>query len=124
MGGMVMHAEFALDHCRYPLGGPDLAAEAESLCPPLQQGGKVRPLCGAQSRFRSWGWSMAERLGSILSGTVEPLADGTGTDPEGCRNLPLGPAFLGQFPATQPAAFVPISVWLYICWLHTLHDTI
>lgn len=122
MRRMVTHAKLALDHDCHSLRRPDLATEAESFGPTSQQGGQLSALFGGQFRLRAGGRMMSQRLDPFSFGATDPLANGTGADAEGRRNLALRPALLSKLPSAQSTTFAPVAWWFCSCWSHTIYD--
>jgi hypothetical protein len=121
--GMVADPELPPDDRRHPLGGPDLATEAERFGAPRQQGRQRRPLLIRQFRGRAGCEAPLQRLESALASTAHPLADGPGGHPERLRNRLLTPALLLQLPCAQPSAFPPLGRRLSLGFHTSRHRT-
>src|SRR5215211_7234426 len=109
VGGMIAHAEGALDHGRHPLGGPDVATKAVHLGALRQQRRHLRPLLGRQPWLLAGAWLGAQRLpAAALSGRRQPLTDRTGRDAQRLGNPRPRPTRLVPLPCPQPSAFPPV----------------
>jgi hypothetical protein len=115
MGGVIEHAKLDTDHLGHALPGPHLAAEAIGLGATVQQVRQTGQLVGSQPAGGARRWLMAQRLWAAQAGSLHPLADRSGADPQGRGNLALRPALLFEVPGLQAACFFPI-VW---DWVHT-----
>lgn len=109
MIGMGPDPDLPPDHRRHPLGGPDLAADAERRGARRQQGRQPIPLLVGQFRRRPRRQAPPRRLAPALSGTPHPPADGPAGHPERLRDRPLTPAVPPPFPRAQPPAFAPLD---------------
>jgi hypothetical protein len=118
MIGVIAHPELAPDHRRHPLGGPDIASEAERLGALRQQQRQLLPLLVRQPRGRAWRHPTLQRLDTALTGAPHPLADRPGGHSQGVRNRLLAPILLLQFPGAQPPPFTPVH-WCSLVGRHT-----
>ena len=110
MIGMVAHAKGALDHLRYPLGGPHIAIKAVGGGPMRQQQRDLRPLLAAEPRRHAWGWPALERLNALLTSAGEPLAHCPLTHPKRGGDVLLQPPLLFQGPGALAPLFAPVSL--------------
>jgi hypothetical protein len=94
MGGVIEPAKLDTDHLGHALPGPHLAAEAIGLGATVQQAGQTGQLVGSQPAGCARRWLMAQRLWTTHAGSLHPLADRGGADPQGLGNLALRPALL------------------------------
>ncbi len=108
MSRMVADAEDLFDHCRYPSGGPKVAAEPVMLGAFGQDSRDLLLLLGAQSRPRAGGRMAAQRLDASFPRRFHPLAHRPTSHAEGSSYLLLLPALLLQFPGSEPPTFSPI----------------
>lgn len=123
MRRMIAHAKLVFDHDCHALCRPDLTTETERLGSAGQQGWQLRSLFGGQFRLWARGRATPKSLGPLLLGAAHPLAYGAWADSQSCRNLPLRPPLLRQFPSTQPATFAPIVWWFCTRLFHTVYYT-
>jgi hypothetical protein len=107
--GVVAHAELAADDRRHPLGGPDVATEAERLGALRQQVRQLLALLIRQLRGRARRHATLQRLDPALADTPHPLAHRARRYPEGVRDSLLLPSALFQLPRSLPTPFAPVA---------------
>jgi hypothetical protein len=123
MIGVVANPELAPDHRRHPLGGPDVAAEAERLGALRQQQWQLLPLLGRQPRGRARRHAPPQRRDPALAGTPHPLADRARRHPESVGDGLLAPVLLLQLPGAQPPPFAPVARFALFCGHASDHRT-
>jgi hypothetical protein len=119
MGGVINNAKRHTDYFRHPPPGPPLAAEAIGLGATVQQIGPACQLGRRQSAGCTGRWARAEDLRAALSSLFQPLADGSGADPQSLGYLVLRPALLQEMPGWQASRFFPVVS----SRVHASHDS-
>ena len=109
MGGVVRHPEFLPDDLGNSSLGPHCSPETMCLGSTFQEPKQLLALGIAEPQWGARGLAPSQRLGPLLLGPLEPLADGSFGDPQGCGDFLLPPPLLAQLPGTQASSFPPIG---------------
>ncbi len=89
MDRMVGEAKFQVDHRGDPSAGPDLPPEAIGFGATVQQVGQAGELCGREPARGPGRRAVAQGVGTLLAGTLHPLADGPLAHAQGLGDLAL-----------------------------------
>lgn len=112
MGAGVLHAELLLHELHGARAGPDVPAEAVVLGAVLEQGRELLELLGREFRPCAGSFAAAQRIGAVLAGGAEPLADGAWGDVEGAGDVDAAPALLVEVIRAQAAVLFPVLRWV------------
>ena len=106
---MVADMKLVLNELSDAAAGPDLPAQAKGFGPFEQQGDKLRVLVSAQQGWRAGCGVVTQSGDPVECRPLQPLADRALGNPQGLRDLLLGPTVLMQVPGPEAATFRPTS---------------